>query len=349
MPTPRWTYVSSARGRTSTQSWISRNSIRQRRGGWTERISARSSFRCAGWGGGTFHSRHLGELEGFKEGTPEFARLFGDYLSQIETHLRERNWLSKAFTYWFDEPAPKDFEFVAEGMKRLHAAAPGIKRMLTVEPEPPLAGTSGHLVRPDPQMDAGTGARTAAGGRGGLVYICCGPHAPYVTEFIDHPGTELRLWPWQSWQYGVRGILIWETTYWTSSAAFPPPNCRPVDRSHELQVRLRPEIGPDWLLGQRRWAVPLSPRREPAAGQPACLEAPSIRLRWENLRDGWKTTSICGCCSKAWSVSLPAGRNGFVSASARALEGAGRGFRGPDAFSRPTRAGYWRVGIGWRG
>lgn len=46
-------------------------------------------------GGGTFHSRHLGELEGFKEGTPEFARLFQDYLSQIEAHLRARGWLSK--------------------------------------------------------------------------------------------------------------------------------------------------------------------------------------------------------------------------------------------------------------
>ena len=52
-----------------------------------------------GMGGGTFYSRHLGELEGFQEGTPEFARLFQDYLSQIETHLGERNWLSKAFTY----------------------------------------------------------------------------------------------------------------------------------------------------------------------------------------------------------------------------------------------------------
>ena len=128
-----------------------------------------------GMGGGTFHSRHLGELEGFQEGTPEFARLFQDYLSQIETHLRERHWLSKAFTYWFDEPAPKDFEFVAAGMKRLKAAAPGIRRMLTVQPEPPLLGQRGHLVRPDAEMDAGTGARAAGGGRGGLVVYLLRP------------------------------------------------------------------------------------------------------------------------------------------------------------------------------
>ena len=68
-----------------------------------------------GMGGGTFYSRELGELEGFQEGTPEFAGLFHDYLSQIERHLEQRGWLSKAFAYWFDEPAPKDFEFVVGG------------------------------------------------------------------------------------------------------------------------------------------------------------------------------------------------------------------------------------------
>ena len=128
-----------------------------------------------GMGGGTFHSRHLGELEGFKEGTPEFARLFEDYLSQIETHLRERGWLPKAFTYWFDEPAPKDFEFVVDGMKRIRAAAPGIKRMLTVEPEPPLAGQRGYLVRPDAEVDARAGARAPAGRRGGVVVYLLRP------------------------------------------------------------------------------------------------------------------------------------------------------------------------------
>jgi len=240
-----------------------------------------------GMGGGTFHSRHLGELEGFKEGTPEFARLFGDYLSQIETHLRERNWLSKAFTYWFDEPAPKDFEFVAEGMKRLHAAAPGIKRMLTVEPEPPLLGQVDIWCGLTPKWTPELVRERRQAGEEVWWYICCGPHAPYVTEFIDHPGTELRLWPWQSWQYGVRGILIWETTYWTSSAAFPPPKLQdpwtdPMSYKSGYDQKSG-QIG-YWGNGDGRFLYP--PRREPAAGQPACLEAPINSLRWENLRDG---------------------------------------------------------------
>lgn len=93
-----------------------------------------------GMGGGTYQSRSLGKLEGFTEGTPEHARLFQDYLGQVERHLRDKGWLPKAFTYWFDEPDPKDYEFVVAGMKRLKAAAPGLRRMLTEQPEPALVG-----------------------------------------------------------------------------------------------------------------------------------------------------------------------------------------------------------------
>jgi hypothetical protein len=240
-----------------------------------------------GMGGGTFHSRHLGELEGFQEGTPEFARLFGDYLGQIETHLRERNWLSKAFTYWFDEPQPKDYGFVADGMKRLKAAAPGIKRMLTVEPEPPLLGQVDIWCGLTPKWTPELVRERRQAGEEVWWYICCGPHAPYVTEFIDHSGTELRLWPWQSWQYGVQGILIWETTYWTSPAAFPPPKLQDPwtdPMSYKSGYGEKPgEIG-YWGNGDGRFLYP--PRREPTAGQPPCLDAPINSLRWENLRDG---------------------------------------------------------------
>ncbi len=61
--------------------------------------------------------------------------MFNDYLGQVERHLRERGWLDEAYAYWFDEPDPKDYEFVVAGMKRIKAAAPGLKRMLTEQPE----------------------------------------------------------------------------------------------------------------------------------------------------------------------------------------------------------------------
>jgi hypothetical protein len=240
-----------------------------------------------GMGGGSFHSRHLGELEGFQEGTPEFARLFGDYLGQVEAHLRERGWLPKAYTYWFDEPEPKDYDFVVEGMKRIHAAAPGIRRMLTEEPEPPLLGNVDIWCGLTPKWTPELVRERQKAGEEVWWYICCGPHAPYITEFIDHPGTELRLWPWQSWQYGVQGILIWETVYWTSPAAFPPPKLQDPwadPMSYKSGYGEKPgEIG-HWGNGDGRFLYP--PRRATAEGLPPCLDAPINSLRWENLRDG---------------------------------------------------------------
>jgi len=240
-----------------------------------------------GMGGGTFHSRRLGELEGFQEGTPEFARLFQDYLSQVEAHLQEHRWLSKAFTYWFDEPQPKDFEFVVDGMKRLKDAAPRIRRMLTVQPEPQLLGQVDIWCGLTPQWTRKRVGERRDAGEEVWWYICCGPTAPYVTEFIDHPGSELRLWPWQSWQYGVQGILIWATAYWNSPAAFPPPKLQDPwtdPMSYKSGYGEKPgEIG-YWGNGDGRFLYP--PRRDPVANQEPCLDPPINSIRWENLRDG---------------------------------------------------------------
>jgi hypothetical protein len=240
-----------------------------------------------GMGGGTFHSRHPGELAGFKEGTPEHARLFHDYLSQVERHLRERGWLNQAFTYWFDEPDPKDYEFVVEGMKRLKAAAPGIKRMLTEQPEPALRGHVEIWCGLTPEWTPEKVKACRDAGEDVWWYICTGPKAPYVTEFIDHPGTELRLWPWQSWQYGVRGILIWATIYWTSPLAYPEPTLQDpwADPMSWVSGYGNP-VGyrSPWGNGDGRFLYP--PRRDPNKSTEPCLDGPITSIRWENLRDG---------------------------------------------------------------
>ncbi len=240
-----------------------------------------------GMGGGTFQSRYMGELAGFKEGTPEHSRLFKDYLGQVEQHLREKGWLDKAFTYWFDEPDPKDYEFVVAGMKRLKEAAPGIKRMLTEQPEPALMGNVDIWCGLTPEWTIeGVRARREAG-EDVWWYICTAPKAPYVTEFIDHPGTELRLWPWQSWQYGVKGVLVWASVYWTSPLVYPEPSLQdpwedPMSWLSGYGVPAG-QASP-WGNGDGRFLYP--PRRDPNAAPTPCLDAPINSIRWESLRDG---------------------------------------------------------------
>ena len=240
-----------------------------------------------GMGGGTYQSRSLGKLEGFTEGTPEHTRLFQDYLSQVERHLRDRGWLPKAFTYWFDEPDPKDCEFVVAGMKRLKAAAPGLRRMLTEQPEPALMGNVDVWCGLTPEWTPERVRARRAAGEEVWWYICCAPKAPYVTEFIDHPGTELRLWPWQSWQYGVTGILVWETVYWNSPLVFVPPKLQdpwkdPMSYTSGYDLPVG-HVG-YWGNGDGRFLYP--PRRDPNTATNACLDAPITSIRWENLRDG---------------------------------------------------------------
>jgi hypothetical protein len=240
-----------------------------------------------GMGGGTFHSRHLGELAGYQEGTPEHARLFRDYLSQVEAHLRERDWLRKAFVYWFDEPDPKDYEFVIAGMRRLHDAAPGIRRMLTEQPEPELAGHVDIWCGLTPEWTPEKVRARREAGEEVWWYICTAPKAPYVTQFIDHPGTEMRLWPWQSWQYGVTGILIWATTYWTSPLAYPNPTLQdPWSDPMSWVTGYGNPVGTrsPWGNGDGRLLYP--PRRDSNASAAPCLDGPIHSLRWENLRDG---------------------------------------------------------------
>ena len=272
-----------------------------------------------GMGGGTFYKRHLGELEGFKEGTPEHARLFHDYLSQVELHLRERGWLSKAFTYWFDEPKERDYEFVVAGMERLKAAAPGIRRMLTEQPEPALLGHVDIWCGLTPHWTPELVSQRRAAGEEVWWYICCGPHAPYLTEFIDHPGTELRLWPWQSWQYGVTGILIWATVYWTSPAAFPAPNLQDPwadPMSYKSGYDQKPgQIG-YWGNGDGRFLYP--PRRDSAADSSPCLNPPINSVRWESLRDGMEDYEYLWLLQAAVTRAAVRGETALVQ-EARAL------------------------------
>ena len=248
-----------------------------------------NSFRLPlrGMGGGTFHSRHLGSLEGFQEGTPEFARLFNDYLSQVADHLRARGWLDEAFTYWFDEPDPKDYAFVVDGMKRIRQAAPGLRRLLTEQPEKELLGHVEIWCGLTPEWSREKVTARRAAGEEVWWYVCTGPKAPYITLFIDHPGTEMRLWPWQSWQYGVQGLLVWETTYWTSPAAFPSPKLQDPwtdPMGYVSGYDFQPGHVGYWGNGDGRFIYP--PRRDYANDSSACLDGPVNSIRWENLRDG---------------------------------------------------------------
>jgi hypothetical protein len=242
-----------------------------------------------GLGGGTFQERYEPSFLGYKESAPEYDLLFGKYVKGIEAHLREKGWLDKAYVYWFDEPDPKDYAFVMNGFAKLKKHAPGLRRMLTEQVEKELVGGPNLWVPLTPSLHvAGVEERRAAGDQFWW-YVCCGPTAPYATEFIDHPGTELRVWLWQTWAERVTGALIWETVYWTSDTAYPdrarPQNPYLDPMCWAVDGKMAPGTKRPWGNGDGRF---LYPPEAAADGNPAApvLDGPVDTLRLELLRDG---------------------------------------------------------------
>ncbi|MDI9432947.1 MAG: DUF4091 domain-containing protein [Planctomycetota bacterium] len=248
-----------------------------------------SSFRLGipGMGGGTFHARSEPELLGFGEQTPHYKALFKDYCTQMERHLRAKGWLEQAFVYWFDEPDPKDYAFVMNGFAKLKAAAPDIRRMLTEQVEPDLIGGPDIWCPISNDYDHEAAEQRRAHGETFWWYVCTGPKAPYCTLFIDHPGTELRVWLWQTWQRKIAGILVWETNYWTSSAAYPDHPQNPYEDPMGWTSGYSTPAGAKrpWGNGDGRFIYPPLAAADANPSSPV-LEGPVDSIRWEMLRDG---------------------------------------------------------------
>lgn len=239
-----------------------------------------------GMGGGSFHSRQLGQIGGYVAGTPEYERIFGAYVRQIRQHLEQKGWLDNAYVYWFDEPEPKDYDFVIDGMDRLARHAPGLRRMLTEQVEEELIGYVDIWCPLTPFLESDLTAQRMAAGDTFWWYICTGPKAPWVTLFIDHPATELRVWSWQTYQRGVQGLLVWATNYWTSNAAYPDAPQNPWEDPMSYVSGYSSQAGDIgyWGNGDGRFIYP--PNRDPSDTTTRYVTGPVNSLRWEMLRDG---------------------------------------------------------------
>jgi hypothetical protein len=172
------------------------------------------------------------------------------------------------------------------GFRKLEEAAPGINRMLTEQVETGLVGGPNIWCPVSDQYEHEPAEERRKHGEKFWWYVCTGPKAPYCTLFIDHPGTELRVWLWQTWQRKIDGILVWQTNYWTSSAAYHDSEHPQIP---EDPMGWRPVSTPKGreTLGQRRQPFHYPPE-DAADAHPSgpVLEGPVDSIRWEMLRDG---------------------------------------------------------------
>jgi hypothetical protein len=241
-----------------------------------------------GLGTGSFYSHREGRFGGFHQGTPEYDKLLSQYLRQVEAHLAANGWLGKEYIYWFDEPDPKDYPFVREGMLNIRKNAPRLTRFITEHrPGPAIMDVSEIGCTIFDRVDPKVVAELAPKGREFWSYLCTGPKSPWVTLFIDHPAINLRMWLWMSYAWGLKGILVWEATYWNSSSLFPAdvlqnPWADPM--SYTVGYGMPFGQPNHWGNGDGRFLYP--PNRDPNKDKTKYLGGPVDSIRWEILREG---------------------------------------------------------------
>ena len=248
-----------------------------------------NSFRLPvlGLGSGTYQNRTEPKLQGFGEKSPQYREGLRAYLGALEQHLAQKGWLDEAYVYWFDEPEPKDYAFVTGGFAKLKAHAPRIRRMLTEQVEPALIGGPNIWCALTPEYDAAAVVQRQQAGDSFWWYVCTSPKAPYAGLFIDHPATEMRVWLWQTWQRHLQGVLVWQTNYWTSDAAYPDRPQNPYADPMSWVSGYSTEKGNKlpWGNGDGRFLYPPEAAASGQAHEPV-LSGPVDSIRWEMLRDG---------------------------------------------------------------
>jgi len=230
------------------------------------------------WGDATGH--YGGNILGYSWDTPQYENIYGKLLRTVDDYLAQRGWLDRAYTYWYDEPAPDDYPFVVKGMDLIHRSDPRLRRLLTEQYDPALAGHVDIWTPIFPAFDVSWARSRQALGEQVWWYVCTGPKSPYPNNFIDHPGIEHRLRFWMAWQYGVQGDLYWDTTYWTNDDVFPPPRLQDP-WSDPMSYNYYGSIG-IWGNGDGRL---LYPPRAWSDGRTR-VEGPTPSIRLELIREG---------------------------------------------------------------
>ncbi|NLO32183.1 MAG: DUF4091 domain-containing protein, partial [Candidatus Hydrogenedentes bacterium] len=212
---------------------------------------------------------------------------FNAYGRSVQEHLRARGWLDKAYVYPYDEPTEADYPRVLKGFHQLRAAMPDMALMLTEQVEPGLIGGPNLWCPLISFYNHEKAEERRKEGEHFWWYICTGPKQPYPGLFIDHPGTDLRVWLWMTWKYHIEGILIWQSNLWTTAKAYPdhPQNPYEDPMSWMSDGNTKPGDKRPWGNGDGRFLYPPESAADARPTAPI-LEGPVESIRWEMLRDG---------------------------------------------------------------
>jgi len=140
------------------------------------------------------------------------------FLAGLQRHLVARGWVEHAVLHVADEPIPENVESWRALSRRVHAAAPRLKRIEAVQ-APDFDGDLEIWVAEESYLDRWYEryrARQQAGGMELWLYTSWLPQGEYPNRLIDYPLLKTRLLPWVAMRYEASGFLHWGLNQWPS-------------------------------------------------------------------------------------------------------------------------------------
>ena len=213
----------------------------------------------------------------------------GMYLTEVQRHLEKKGWIDGVWVQTFDEPTSQHFEYVRWQNSLVERYAPKLRRLMTPTDGPNLAISGINIWCPVPyHLHTEDLPKCRTRGDDIWWYICCSPPGTWAGMHIDHPGVDLRVWSWQSWDENVTGLLYWMVNWWTGRSGYADPQrpqnpyldpagwgkrAKPLSRAHV------------WGNGEGRFIYPPVACAD-ARQSETVLDGPNSSYRLELLREG---------------------------------------------------------------
>ena len=171
-------------------------------------------------------------------------------LSDLEKHLRQRNWLKQAMIHVADEPQLNDLASWKKISARVHQAAPHLRRIDAIE-STDFQGSLEVWVPKLSHFDRWREAFETQRPNSELwYYICCHPYGNiYPNRFLDYPLSRVRVLHWLNFTEDLAGYLHWGWNFWRQDPFGPPAEDLPPGDTHVIYP------GSDGPLNSIRWEI----------------------------------------------------------------------------------------------
>ena len=161
--------------------------------------------------------------------------LFGQYIKEVQHHMKEKGWIDRAYVFYFDEPFISDWKYAAfiQTSRVIRKEAPELKIMITDGyKDPDEYKKRSYITEPiekfvdvwdpvtfqvsSPELADYYRKRKAEG----KFDIWCqtlanaNPKRAVINLFPEYDMPFHRMWGVMSWNFGFQGIEWWETIVW---------------------------------------------------------------------------------------------------------------------------------------